>query len=107
MVYSFKPTILVNFNDLDKQNPAVIKDILKHYERLGGKTFTDKAIKMAGEVMFTTEEGERPDKPDILVVLTDGRTHINSQPYDEVNKPLKVGFVFVIWKKKTLWSASF
>lgn len=90
MVYSVKPTILVNFKDLDKQNPAVIKDILKHYGRLGRKTFTDKAIKEAGKVMFTFEEGDRPDKPDILVVLTDGRTNTNSQPYDEVNKPLRV-----------------
>ena len=92
MVYNFWPKYLVEFNEKDKQNPDVIKGILKQYEKLGGRTYTDRAIESAGTKMFTPEEGDRADKPDILVVLTDGRTNKNSKPYDEVNKQLRVGF---------------
>ena len=91
MVYNIDPTILVRFDEIDKQYPPVIKDILQRTERLRGKTFTDRAIKMAGEVMFTAAGGDRPDKPDVLVILTDGRTNENSEPYDVVNQPLRVG----------------
>ena len=96
MVYNIQPTMLVSFNDADKQDPSIIKAILEGVEELKGRTFTDRAIKMAGEVMFTTAGGDRPDKPDVLVILTDGKTNKDSQPYDVVNKPLRVGvFIFM------------
>ena len=95
MVYNIHPTMLVSFNEADKQNSSVIKVILQQYEKLKGRTFTDRAIQMAGEVVFTKGGGERPDKPDVLVILTDGRTNENSQPYDAVNQLLKVRiFIF-------------
>jgi len=95
MVYNIYPTMLVKFNEANKQNTSVIKGILQRTEKLKGRTYTDRAIKMAGEFMFTPEAGERPDKPDVLVVLTDGRTNEASEDYHVVNKPLRVGkFIF-------------
>ena len=95
MVYNIYPTMLVSFNEMDKQNPFVIKGILQITEKLKGKTFTDRAIRMAGEGMFTVAGGDRPDKQDVLVILTDGRTNKASEDYDVVNKPLRVGiFIF-------------
>ena len=95
MVYNIYPTMLVKFNEAHKQNTSVIKGILQRTEKLKGRTFTDRAIKMAGEIMFTPEAGERPGKQDVLVVLTDGRTNEASKDYDVVNKPLRVGkFIF-------------
>jgi len=92
MVYNIYPTMLVSFNETDKQDPSVIKGILEGIEDLKGKTFTDRAIKKAGEEMFNVATGgDRPDKPDVLVILTDGKTNDDSLPYDAVNKPLKVG----------------
>ena len=93
MVYNIYPTMLVSFNEANKQNPSVIKGILQRTEKLRGKTFTDRAIKMAGEKMFTLEGGERPDKQDVLLVLTDGRTNEDSEPYENVNQPLRVGIL--------------
>ena len=90
MVYNIYPTMLVSFNEADKQNPSVIKGILQGTEKLKGRTFTDRAIKLAGEEMFTVEGGERPDKQDVLVILTDGRTNKDSLPYENVNQPLRV-----------------
>ena len=96
MVYNIHPTMLVSFNEVDKQNPAVIKGILQGTEKLKGKTYTDRAIKMAGDKMFAAEGGERPDKQDVLLILTDGRTNKYSKPYDEVNQPLRVGiFIYI------------
>ena len=87
--------MLVSFNEADKQDPSVIKGILQRTQGLKGKTFTDRAIKLAGEVMFTSAGGERPDKADVLIILTDGRTNKDSEPYDVVNQPLRVGiFIF-------------
>ena len=95
MVYNLDPTMLLSFNEADKQNPLVIKGILQRTEKLRGKTFTDRAIKTAGDKMFTLEGGERPDKQDVLLVLTDGRTNKDIEPYENVNQPLRVGiFIF-------------
>jgi len=96
MVYNFYPTMLVKFNEANKQNTSVIKGILQRTEKLKGRTYTDRAIKMAGEIMFTPEAGERPGKPDVLVVLTDGRTNVASEDYHVVNKPLRDKGVKVI-----------
>ncbi|XP_020622801.1 coadhesin-like isoform X3 [Orbicella faveolata] len=96
MVYNIHPTMLVSFNEADKQDPSVIKGILQGTQELKGKTFTDRAIKLAGEVMFTTAGGERPDKADVLIILTDGRTNENSEPYDVVNQPLRAKGVKII-----------
>ena len=96
MVYNIYPTMLVRFNEADKQNPSVVKGILQRTEKLKGKTYTDRAIKMAGDEMFTVKGGERPDKQDVLLILTDGRTNKDSRPYDEVNQLLRVGiFIYI------------
>ena len=96
MVYNIYPTMLVSFNEADKQNLAAIKDILQGTEKLGRNTFTDRAIKKAGDEMFTEEGGDRPDKQDVLLILTDGRTNKDSEPYENVNQPLRVGiFIYL------------
>ena len=87
--------MLLSFNEADKQNPLIITDILQRTEKLGSKTFTDRAIKMAGDKLFTAEGGERLGKQDVLLILTDGQTNKYSQPYEKVNQPLRVGiFIF-------------
>ena len=93
--------MLLSFNEADKQNPLVIKGILQRTKKLGSKTFTDRAIKTAGDEMFTAEGGERPGQQDVLLVLTDGQTNKNSQPYERVNQPLRVGiFIFTDYFKR-------
>ena len=57
----------------------------------GGWTRTDKALEMAAQKLFTDAGGDRKDKPNILLVLTDGKTNRGSKPYPEVLRPLQVG----------------
>ena len=91
MVYNIYPKLLVRFNEKEKQHPAVVKSILHQETKLGGRTFTDRAIKAAATDLFTLKDGDRPDKQDVLVLVTDGRTNVASEPYEKVLQPLKVG----------------
>ena len=89
IVYNIYAKIKLAFNELDKQNPETIKGILKATTELKGRTYTDRALRMADK-LFNTTMGDRSDKPDVLVVLTDGRTNVASEPYETVLVPLEV-----------------
>lgn len=39
-----------------------------------GATYTNKALQLAREQMFTAAKGSRPDVPKIVIVLTDGQS---------------------------------
>ena len=49
-----------------------------------------RALEMAANKLFTVAGGDRNDKPNILIVLTDGKTNRGSKPYPEVLQPLQV-----------------
>lgn len=55
-----------------------------------GWTRTDKALEMASSQLFTAAGGDRPNKPNILIVFTDGKTNYGSKPYPDVLRPLQV-----------------
>lgn len=93
IVFNINAEILVAFKDLDKQNPSVIKNILKNTTKLKGQTFIDRALRKAGEKLFTIANGERANKPDVLIVLTDGRTNPASEPYEDALIPLQVNLI--------------
>ena len=94
IVYNIQATIIVRFNEIAKQDPPVIKDILEATTKLRGRTFTDRALRKAGEELFTTRAGDRPNKTDVLVVLTDGKTNPKSEPYETALEPLKVCLLY-------------
>ena len=61
------------------------------FSRIATGTRTDLALEMANTYLLSVEGGERDDKPNILIVITDGRTNTErSKPYPEVLKPLQV-----------------
>jgi hypothetical protein len=45
---------------------------------------------MASQKLFTSAGGDRPDKPNILIVFTDGKKSRGSKRYSVVIPPLKV-----------------
>ena len=97
MVYNIDATILIKFNEEDKQDPVIVKSILDQTNKLKGRTFTDRALIKANDELFISESGDRPQAPDVLVLLTDGRTNKDSVPYDVVLAPLKVGLLNISW----------
>ena len=55
---------------------ALVKRIADEPIRLRLHTRTDLALKLALDSLFTKAGGDRPDKPNVMIVLTDGRpTH--------------------------------
>ena len=58
---------------------ALLKKIAEEPMVLQYQTRTDMALLMARDEMFTEAGGDRPDKPNIMIVLTDGKpTNPNS-----------------------------
>ena len=91
MTYNKKPTILNHLNDESSYNKEALLDLIENIpKKLGSPTRTDRALVAADKELFTEAGGDRPDNPDVLVLFTDGRTHINSQSYDEIMPSLKV-----------------
>ena len=68
---------------------ALIDD-MEQNDVLGSPTRTDIALDVVNKEIFTPENGDRPDSPDILIVFTDGAKHENSNPYSSVLPPLVV-----------------
>ena len=65
---------IVYFSILEKD--AFWKKIAEEPIKLELKTRTDLALKMADDELFTKAGGDRPDKPNVMIVLTDGKpTH--------------------------------
>ena len=62
-----------------------------------GGTRTDRALELAAEDFFGWQEtGDRPDVPNVLLVLTDGDTNKGSKPFSQVLPPLEV-FIRILY----------
>lgn len=53
-------------------------------------TRIDRALKAADEELFNPKGGDREGFPNVLVILTDGRTHPDSQSFAEIVPALEV-----------------
>lgn len=79
------------FRFTDTQNANSLKNAIKVLPHIQGGTRTDRALELAGQDFFGwTETGDRPDIPNVLLVLTDGDTNEGSKPFPKVLPPLKV-----------------
>ena len=58
--------------------------------KLGSRTFIDRALKAADEQLYTVEGGDRPDFPNLLFLMTDGKTNPLSEPFSSVIPSLQV-----------------
>ena len=58
--------------------------------KLGSRTFIDRALKAADEQLYTVEGGDRSDFPNLLILMTDGKTNSDSEPYSSILPSLQV-----------------
>ena len=77
---------------------ALLKRIADEPLKLEYETRTDLALQMARDELFSKAGGDRPDKPNVMIVLTDGKpTKLSRKEFKEfaerVSKDLKVGIV--------------
>ncbi|CAH3172036.1 unnamed protein product [Porites lobata] len=88
IAYHSSSHLVVKFAQEDKQNPSAMKDVIDRIAYTGGGTRTDIALQMANSGLFSSAGGDRADKPNVLVVITDGKTNSDSKPYSSVLAPL-------------------
>ena len=83
------------FRFTDVQNVAAIKRKMNVLPHIKGGTRTDKALELAAKEFFGWQScGDRPDKPNVLIVLTDGKTNRGSKPLGQVTPSLDVSETF-------------
>ncbi|EDO38826.1 predicted protein [Nematostella vectensis] len=85
---------LWDFNGAENNNLKSLKDAIEKIEYLPGGTRTDLALKKVNEDIFSPMGGARNDVPQVLVVITDGKTNQRSEPYSSVLQPLKVRILY-------------
>ena len=93
VTFAANPEVRIHFNEAYSKSFDLLKQALmfmKDNDKLGKPTRTDKAIKVAGMEVFNETNGDRSNAPDVSIVLTDGKTHDDSEPFSEVLKPIKV-----------------
>lgn len=88
IAYQSNSHLAVKFSDANSQNPAAMTTIINKIAYTGGGTRTDIALEMANSGLFSSAGGDRIDKPNVLVVITDGKTNSGSKAYKTVLAPL-------------------
>lgn len=88
ILYNNKPRLICGFTDATSYNPVLLKLKILAMEFPNGDVRTDKALKMAGEELFKAGK-DRQNVPDVLLVIVEGKTEQNSEPYKDVLTPLK------------------
>ena len=58
--------------------------------KLGKRTFIDRALKAAADELYTVEGGDRPAFPNLLILMTDGKTNPLSEPFSSILPSLQV-----------------
>ena len=97
--YNNKPVVDWKLNDPYIYDPFLFKiklGILK-LPFLNGETRTDLALKMAGEKIFTPGGGDRGNKPDVIIVITDGKHSSGSERIKDIVRSFTVRkFVLIL-----------
>ncbi|XP_020620995.1 cartilage matrix protein-like [Orbicella faveolata] len=97
MTFSRKPKVLSTFAETKfYSNEAVHQFIAEIPVFLGDRTFTDKALMAAANKLFIERAGDRQKYPNVLILLTDGRTNPKSQKFSEITPKLKEKNVRII-----------
>lgn len=85
------PEVLNTFADSLYYSGEKVHQLIESMpDDLGSKTFIDRALKEADGTLFTEEGGDRPEFPNVLILLTDGKTNENSEPFSSIISSLEV-----------------
>ena len=95
IVYSRTAELQFNFANVDYYNNERLQEAIMNFHWLGEGTRTDLALELADTDLFSPKGGDRHNKPNVLIVITDGRTNPSSKPYPKVLKPLQVVIVTI------------
>ena len=91
ITFDQKAKVVSTFADTQLYNSDAVHQLIDNLPiTFGHRTFIDKALITADKKLFSKEGGDRPEYPNVLILLTDGRTHRDSKPFSEITPLLKV-----------------
>ena len=91
ILFAKKPKLLNTFADTEYYNSENVHSLITSITNdLGGLTFIDRALIKANDSLFTPMGGDRPEAPNVLILMTDGRTNDASLPFSEIVPSLRV-----------------
>ena len=91
ILFAKTPDVLNTFAESEFYSNEAIDELIESIPNtLGSRTFIDRALLAADAQLFTEEGGDRPQFPNTLVLLTDGKTNEASIPYSGIIPSLKV-----------------
>ncbi|XP_031569140.1 uncharacterized protein LOC116303695 [Actinia tenebrosa] len=88
IAYNAAANTIFRFNDAAVQNSKTLMSRVYGIKYLQGGTRTDRALQLANSDLYSSRGGYRSNVPNVLFVLTDGKTNRGSLPYSTVLKPL-------------------
>ena len=88
--YNSIAQLSVRFSDVQHQTPVAMTNLINRIPYTSGNTRTDRALELANSQLFSSAGGDRSNRKNVLVVMTDGKTNAGSKPYKTVLAPLKV-----------------
>lgn len=96
IVFSSTPQLQFNFADRQFYKTKRLRKKIKSFPHLKKGTRTDLALSFANMELFSEQGGDRVDKPNVLIVITDGKTDPDeSQPYSVVLQPLQASMTML------------
>ncbi|KAL9968594.1 hypothetical protein ACROYT_G020703 [Oculina patagonica] len=97
ILFARKPNLLNTFADTQYYSGASVHQLITNIpEELGDRTYIDRALKKADDALFTVQGGDRPEFPNVLILLTDGRTNKNSEPFSSIIPSLEAKDVRIV-----------
>ena len=91
IVFAREPEVLNTFADSEYYSNQKVQELIEAIPvRLGSRTFIDRALNASRYSLFTEQGGDRPDVPNLLVLITDGRTNPASEPFPPIIDSLEV-----------------
>lgn len=97
ILFAGEAKVLFTFGDEEfHSNEACVNRINRISRRRFMPTRTDRALEAANFLLFVPEAGDRPANPNVLIILTDGKTHPTSKPFPQIVPLLKAKKVHIV-----------
>ena len=97
VIYSSTAELEFNFADTKYYKVKHLQKTIRKFPYLAEGTRTDLGLERANTDLFSKEGGDRPDKGNVLIVITDGRTNpTKSKSYTDVLLPLQVTVLTIL-----------
>ena len=91
ILFANYPEVLNTFADSAYYSGGSVHRLVQSIpDNLGSRTYIDRALIAANDKLFTEVGGDRPEFPNVLILLTDGRTNSKSEPFSSIIPSLEV-----------------